>query len=313
MSCPLIVSEFKRLLCVKVSSDCIDLSPLHERVIGLTPKPALEYLEWPVYCKYINARDKGGRTPLSWAAEQNDEHTIRYLLQHGADLEIPCQNHWTPLRYAAMAPTTNAMRILIELGASAAPESPCQTNALHDVAYHKRDLEYAKLLEDTGCLIDHRDTGGATPLTKACYADNDIVAEYLLRRGANPHNIDNSGMSCVAKAIHSGANGVLKLLLSFKAEYSHINNQGCSILHTAAESEAVTEETLEILVSAPLHGVDIGLRNKSGRTAAQVFGLRTDVNGAFRAKFRQLLDSIVPPEPRTAGPSHPDAWPVTVM
>jgi ankyrin repeat protein len=272
-------------------------------------------LDWSDFSKYINTRDKTGRTPLSWASERGDEEAMRYLLQHGADIEIPDHNHWTPLRYASLAPTTKAMRLLLEQDAVVAPERHYQTNAMHDVAYHKRDLEYVKLLEDAGCLLDHQDTGLRTPLAKACHADNDIVAEYLLHQGANANNIDDAGMSCVASAVRNGANRVLKLLLSSGCEHHHIDIHGSSILHWAAASETVNEETLDILTAARLRGINIELRDKSGRTAAQVFGVRSDVDGAFRTKFRELLKSVVPPEPRKSGPDHPDAWlvPVTVM
>jgi ankyrin repeat protein len=267
------------------------------------------------FSKYINTRDKTGRTPLSWASERDDEDMMRSLLQHGANIEIPDHNHWTPLRYASIAPTTRAMRVLLEQEASVAPECHYQTNAMHDVAYHKRNLEYVKLLEEAGCLLDHQDTGLRTPLAKACHADNDVVAEYLLHQGANANNVDDAGMSCVASAVRNGANRVLKLLLSSGGEYHHIDIHGSSILHWAAASETVNEETLDTLIAARLRGVEVGLRDKSRHTAAQVLSVRPDVDGAFRAKFRELLESIVPPEPRKSGPDHPDAWfvPVTVM
>jgi ankyrin repeat protein len=46
----------------------------------------------------VNAKDKNGRTPLSWAAENGHEAVLKLLLEKNAHIEYQDNKHdWTPL------------------------------------------------------------------------------------------------------------------------------------------------------------------------------------------------------------------------
>ena len=50
----------------------------------------------------LNARDRDGRTPLSWAAIYGNEAVVRLLLEKDANFESKDNNDRTPLLWAAV-------------------------------------------------------------------------------------------------------------------------------------------------------------------------------------------------------------------
>jgi ankyrin repeat protein len=308
-----VLSDFKRTLCSDEALDSLELSPLHQTILGLMDVPFDNVLNSPAAFSSINSRDRFGRTALSWAAEKGDSGIIKELILHGADPEIACLNQWTPLRYSCVSHSSDAMRLLLDSGASPAPDPVYATTALHDVAYHKRTLEFVTPLVVAGCLLDKQDVGGRTPLAKSCESDNDIVARFLLENGANKDNVDDIASTPVNTAIQCGSNNVLRLLFEYGADYTRLTKFGDSILHTAAGFHAVTLETLDILTDAKLKGLNVALRNHSGRTPAQVLSARPDADGKLRHRFRELLESVEPPKPIVSGPMEIDAWPTTLL
>uniref|UniRef100_A0ABD2XJ47 Uncharacterized protein n=2 Tax=Trichogramma kaykai TaxID=54128 RepID=A0ABD2XJ47_9HYME len=109
----------------------------------------------------IDARDAMGRTPLHYALYDGYKPTIvRLLLSRGADPNSTTATGSTPL---------------------------------HIICKRKKDDDMAQLFfqinEDRGqtVRIDARDKMGRTPLHAALAYDKDALAEWLLRRGADPN------------------------------------------------------------------------------------------------------------------------------
>lgn len=65
----------------------------------------------------MNMRDKGGRTALYIAAENNDEEGIRRLVQLGAERQLKDYKGQTPLHRAAAAGHTRVVELLLGMGA----------------------------------------------------------------------------------------------------------------------------------------------------------------------------------------------------
>ncbi|PMB63909.1 Serine/threonine-protein phosphatase 6 regulatory ankyrin repeat subunit C [Beauveria bassiana] len=71
----------------------------------------------------IDAKDKDGRTPLSWAAEQGHEDVVKILLDNSADADPRDYSGRTPLSWAAAAGRTSAFALLLDSG-NANADSP---------------------------------------------------------------------------------------------------------------------------------------------------------------------------------------------
>ncbi|RYO96491.1 hypothetical protein DL765_011580 [Monosporascus sp. GIB2] len=96
----------------------------------------------------VDAKDKNGRTPLSWAAENGYEAVLKMLLDTGkVDVDAKDENDRTPLSLAAMRG--------------------------HEAV--------VKMLLDTGKVdVDAKDKNGQTPLSKAAENGHKAVVKMLL-------------------------------------------------------------------------------------------------------------------------------------
>jgi ankyrin repeat protein len=117
----------------------------------------------------VAARDFFGRTPLFYAALENDVAEVRRLLAAGADPHVhERRRRYTPLHFAAQQDAVEAARLLLEAGANVnAPDSygnPPLWTAIFS-ARERGDL--IRLLLDAGADSHHRNTKGSTPLDVA--------------------------------------------------------------------------------------------------------------------------------------------------
>src|SRR4029453_520955 len=79
--------------------------------------------------------DRVGRSPLHYAAQEQDLNEAMRLIRGGSDVNLPDRDGWTPLHFAAQS----------------------------------HNLEIARLLLDSGAFVDTRDTHGNTPLATAVF------------------------------------------------------------------------------------------------------------------------------------------------
>jgi uncharacterized protein len=107
--------------------------------------------------------DRAGRSPLHYAAQEQDFNRVKGLIEEGEDVNLADRNGWTPLHFAA------------------------QSN----------NAEIAQLLLDCGALVDPRDDHGNTPLFRAVFNSRGRgeLIELLRKRGASPISKNESGVS----------------------------------------------------------------------------------------------------------------------
>ena len=119
--------------------------------------------------------DRAGRTPLHYAACDNQESEVIRLVSEGADVNTYDDAGWTPLHFAAQSKAARIAEILLNHGA--------QVNAM--------------------------DANGNTPLSNAVfgYTGNGDTIMVLRRFGADPTLKNSYGVSAfeLALDIYSGA------------------------------------------------------------------------------------------------------------
>ncbi|KAK0721680.1 hypothetical protein B0T26DRAFT_739157 [Lasiosphaeria miniovina] len=80
--------------------------PCHEAVVKLLLEKGAD----------TEVKDKGGWTPLSWAAEQGHEAVVKLLLEKGADTEVKDKFGRTPLSWVAEGGHEAVVKLLLEKG-----------------------------------------------------------------------------------------------------------------------------------------------------------------------------------------------------
>lgn len=209
----------------------------------------------------LNARDRRGRTALSYAAQYN-YRSIQLLLDHDADIFLVDNEGLTPLMYAAISENENSFRAIWT---------------------HPRFSQ-----SDIGARIEPRDCRGRTAFSYAAeFATPTIVDLFLEDHEINPDSKDYNSRSPLFYAIEYRKDVAFR---SFRADLkdqeldpSHANLRALivdSILRTGridCDSKAILGQTVlmraairgykDIVLKILRYGCDPFIRDNKGMTA----------------------------------------------
>lgn len=150
------------------------------------------------------------RLDIFEAAAAGDAGRVRELLDEDRSrANAFAGDGFTPLGLAAFFKRPEAVRLLIERGADAAPASRNQPafTPLHSAVATDagpRDLGIVRALLEAGAPVNARSGSGGTPLHTAAFLGDTEVAELLLARGADPRIANNEGRTAVDVARERG-------------------------------------------------------------------------------------------------------------
>jgi ankyrin repeat protein len=240
---------------------------------GVSPRGLSRALSTPSYRPDIiallidygadpNERDTSvfNRTPLMTAARYGSVEAVRVLIEKGADLNLKdsgSNNGSSALTYALAGRNAEIARLLKAHGL----RNESETKTLQDAAIDGDLMEAEKLLL-LGADIDSQDdwdlTAGETslfrgrskgwsPLMWACSAGKVEMAEFLLRRKANPNLRDLDGYTALHIAAKKASSLIVKLLIDHGANVQAVteNNELTPLLVAA---EAGNIEAAQVLL-----------------------------------------------------------------
>jgi len=209
----------------------------------------------------INVRDEKCQTPLHKALTDLDNtvsalwdyyvDAVRFLLDHGADLDAEDNNHSTPLHVISKYGNTKATQLLLEHGARADATDNDHSTPLH-VAIQYNNVEAARLLLEHGARVDALDNDHFTPLHVAIQDGNVGAARLLLEHGARVDALDNDHYTPLHVAIQDGNAGAARLLLEHGARVDALDNDHSTPLHVAIQDG--NAEAARLLLE---HGADV--------------------------------------------------------
>jgi ankyrin repeat protein len=113
---------------------------------------------------------------------------------------------WTALHLASAFGTPEAVRLLLENGASvdAVSKNPQTNQPLHAALALGRNPETIRLLLDAGANPNARQTGGFTPIFSAAAANRRDLVELLIAKGADPAIQNDFGQTAAGFARERG-------------------------------------------------------------------------------------------------------------
>lgn len=148
-----------------------------------------DYGDYIKYCKLLieNGIDidhevDNCRSLLSEACSDEDFDFVRYLVEHGADVNRDCGDGYTAISFLPRL-MGEIFDYLIENGGNIDESKYEEYTALQDAVW-KKDYDRVQNLLDRGANINHEGCAGDTPLMIA--EDDPQMVEYLLARGADP-------------------------------------------------------------------------------------------------------------------------------
>ncbi|XP_028130015.2 serine/threonine-protein phosphatase 6 regulatory ankyrin repeat subunit A-like isoform X1 [Diabrotica virgifera virgifera] len=189
--------EIKRMM----DKCSVDITPLH-----LVAKLGnLEILKMIMpYFVDVNIRTNQGITPLLLAAREGHVQCVQFLLHFGAKVALADYiNNMTPVHYSAKNGHSQCLSLLL---------------------HNSEDQNVVNMLDR-----QHR-----TALMLAVSGNNLKCVHTLLKCGADPNIVDTDDHSCLFRAVVSGQDGVVQLLLSSNAKVETTDINGKTVLHLAA-------------------------------------------------------------------------------
>ena len=267
---------------------------LHKIVLGLVSKDLA--LELQCSTATINTPDCRGRTPLSWASARGDTPTIRTLLAHGADPNLPNNEGNSPLHYVKNAASA---QLLLDHGADIHARNVHRATPLYALCQGSDDLALLTLFLSAGADVNAAHCDGETPLHCCAFNSHTQCFEQLVLHGADPNVRTTSGDSALSYAIMFNAHDAIRFLLATqRANFSGINAFGHTFAHVIAQTADL--ETVEILLAGRTDGlcVDKEVMDLEGKTCGEYFAERMafvggdnrELEDAFARLARKLRD-----------------------
>eukprot|EP01041_Mallomonas_annulata_P008648 gene8648-17842_t len=169
----------------------------------------------------LDTRDEDGNTALMWACKNLNIPAIKLLIEHGASVNVPDNNHDTPLIYICKQRLPARFLAVGERSISEEKASTTYKNIATVEEFLQRHVDIAQELLKSVGPIDRKNEDGDTALILACKNKNcksaGIVTE-LLKAGALVDETDNRGRTALMFACRNGHEEKVKALLEFKAD-----------------------------------------------------------------------------------------------
>lgn len=143
-------------------------------------------------------------TLLHAVAQGGDEQRLRFLLQHGADVDAPGALGRTALQVACASGNLSAARLLVEAGAALVATDAHGRTALHVAVLSARLPLLEWLLSQPGPDPDACDADGMTALHLAVQGDNAQAFRCLLAAGVKADLMDADGWTPLLLAAQGG-------------------------------------------------------------------------------------------------------------
>lgn len=131
------------------------------------------------------------------------------------------------------------------------------------------------------------------------------MVRFLCHAGAKINPVGEVPDVPLTASIQANNTEALVFLLEHGANHVYTNACGNTVLHSAAIFGSI--ETIGILASRKLHGLDVLKKNRRGRTAIQEFENRDGVSDELKMAFRGLLSSVELPRASQGDPDDDEA------
>ena len=215
----------------------IQAPPLEEDIMQCARIGALEHVQKMVESGKVPAtyRDEEGITPLHWAAINNQFAVCKYLLDHGADVNVKGgESGATPAMWAAQRCHFYVVNLLLDHGADPLATDGQGYNILHLATIDGNALLLILLLHQN-IPVDVPDPQGHTSLMWAGYKGWPALVDLLLKWGASINSSDDNGFSPLHWALVRGSKPCIERLIEYGADRFAKTNDGKTPATCAAE------------------------------------------------------------------------------
>lgn len=205
----------------------------------------------------INKRDQRGQTPLHAAIHGRQHRITRYLIEHGADVNISSNEspyHTYAIQTAVYDGDLNIVQALVAAGADISVRTSNGCALLHLAAFNDHS-EVAAFLLQLGMDVDVLNDAMQTPLRDAAMHSHLSISLVFLQASANANAADDMGFTPLFEVCNEK---LIQVLVEYGADINHRNNEGQTPLFYACDPAVV-----DLLIAL---GAMINLTDVNGET-----------------------------------------------
>lgn len=175
-----------------------------------------------------------GETALTAACLNGRKDLVLYLLDRGANPEMPNMKSFTPLLCTVEAGKWELADLLLTIGSSIEQTDKHGRTPLMIAAY-KGHIGVLEMLLSKGASIHKTDKEGLTALCWGCLKGHLHIIQSLLDRGSHLHHADRCGRSPLQLASFHGDAQVVQYLIDQGAQIEHADLNGMRALDRAID------------------------------------------------------------------------------
>ncbi|HZL57949.1 MAG TPA: ankyrin repeat domain-containing protein [Bryobacteraceae bacterium] len=212
-----------------------------------------------------DVRDRLDETPLHYAAVYGSAEAVRILLEAGADPNARNRAQATPLIYAAYS--LEKTRLLVEKGGDVNAKESAGATPLWVAAGVEGNDKTVRYLIDKGADLKMLHSTGADFLMRAAGHEDVKTIRLLLDRGFDTHRADQSGETSLTEAVSCDSGDKARMLIEAGSNVNAFTTDAGSVKNGPIDAFGVTP-----LMFAATCG-DTALASALLKTGAQVNAL----------------------------------------
>ncbi|MTB53549.1 ankyrin repeat domain-containing protein [Lewinella sp. W8] len=233
----------------------------------------------------INERDERGRTPISYAAEEDEDGIVIYLMKAGADLSIADDRGKMPIDYAVEEDASTIISVFTKDRSAELP--PLREDMLFE-ASKNGNVDLLVQLIDEGFNVNTLNQYQRTPLMEAVRESEVAAASLLLESGAKVNLQDENNHTAMTMAVREGDPAMMRMLIDAGADLKHTT----SIKHVAINTVDKKASQAQMVVHENAGLLFLAVNEEEDKSITLLIDESADPNVGHRVKIYDVTRDL---------------------